>query len=537
MATRVVLIQRQDRGRRVRRVRLVGMQTAETWAPEETALDPAAQLTGAADWIDERLGAAGEGAPSLTAIVVDAEGAVIDWLTAPTAETQVVQAALARASAGAAADDDFEEFSASPAGRFGRDATVADASIQAAGQPTGASNGAPGRLGAMTLPDADVRLLLDRLDTHGRSAGRVLSIWHALSAAWDPSAGDPGGSGDPHDAEGRIVATDAPVTACVLIDPEGALIWSWARGGALVTGGRMRLARAEAEGSALRHVDISRLTSDWLSWSAQLGQAPGRIICICPPMDAGAMTDVEDVGAALGAAAALTPQQIGEALGAAWPGASVDMAVTDDPIESTLDRLVRQADLGRMADPDDPQASLVALSSRPGRAQRGAYLAICAATIGLAALLAVTGVRQMRAADRFEAAREEVVAATAEEAAIVDPAIVSDFSYHISQRIEDLTGLPQGQMLRSPPRPILEELDAIALFLGEHGYKITLQEINLSSAAVTVKFEAPDTETAEAVEATAHDVALNVRYLGNRQGNNVSLIGRWIADDRAGGGR
>lgn len=508
MATRVAFIQRQDRARRIRRVRLVGMQTAEVWTPAEDALDAADQLNGAADWIDKRLGASAEG-PSLTAVVVDAEGAVIDWLTAPSADQQVVQAALARAAAGAPADDEFDEFGATAAGRFGRDATVADASIQAAGHPAG-GNGVPGRLGAMTIPDADIRLLIDRLDARGRSAGRILSIWHALSCAWDPALADAD-----DDADTRVAATDAPVTACILIDPDGALIWSWARAGRLITGGRMRLASAEASAVAVRPADLGRLASDWLSWSAQLGQAPARIICVCPPLAE--------------ASGSLTPAQIGETLGAAWPGATVDMAVPDDPVEATLDRLVRQADLGRLPDAGDPGAALVSLSARPGRAHRAAYLSICAAALAMAALLGVVGFRQWQAAGAFEQTRRQVIDETRALAQSVDPGITRDFRYLLTQRIEELTGGPPTERTRQP-RPILEELDAISLFIGEHGPKITLSEIVLSSAAVTVKFTAPDTETAEAVEATADTVAVNVRYLGSRQGTTVSLIGTWLSD-------
>jgi hypothetical protein len=520
MSTRVALIQRQDRPQRIRRVRLVGMQTAEEWTPGESLLDPVDQITAAADWVHERLGA---GTPGLAALVVDGAGGIIEWLAAPTAETPVVQAALARAGAGAAGDEEFEEVGATPPGRFGHDATPADASIQAAGAPSPALNGAPGRLGAITLPDADIRLLIDRLDAHGRSAGRAISIWHALAAAWDPAA-QAAPSGD--DAGGRIVAGDAPVTACVLIDPEGAIIWSWSRGGSLITGGRMRLARAES-GVIVRRADVARVTSDWLSWSAQLGQAPARIVCICPKLP-------EQEGA-------LRPSAIGEALGggSGWTGASVDMAVVDDPIEATLDRLARQADLGRLADAGDPAAALVGLSSRPGRAQRGAYLAICAAIVGLAAVLGVLAVRQFRAADRFEAARGQVVADTRELAQTVDPAITRNFRTLILQRIEEITGPSEEAGLRQPPRPILEELDKIALFLQEHGPRITLEEISLTTTSVTVRFTADDPRIAEQVISTARNVAEHVSYIVSRpDGNQVRLVGTWITDaGRPGGGQ
>jgi len=513
MSTRVALIQRQDR-QRIRRVRLVGMQTAEQWSPDDTLLDPADQIAAAADWIHERLGA---GTPDLTALVVDGAGGVIEWLAAPTAETPVVQAALARASAGGV-EEEFEEIAASGPGRFGHDATPADASIQAAGLPAPALNGSPGRLGALTLPDADIRLLIDRLDAHGRSAGRAISIWHALAGAWDPAAQAPGDDG------GRIVATDAPVTACVLIDPEGSIVWSWSRAGALVTGGRMRLARAE-DAAIVRRADLARLTSDWLSWSAQLGQAPARIICICPRL-----ANVEG---------GLRPAAIGEALGSAWPGASVDMAVADDPVEATLDRLARQADLGRLADPADPAAALVGLSSRPGRAHRGAHLAICAALLGLTAMLAVVGVRQFRAAERFEEARRQVTADTRELAQAVDPAITRNFRALILQRIEEIAGPPDEIGSRQAPRPILEELDKIALFLAEHGSNITLQEISLSTSSVSVKFTAEDTRTAERAVSTAREVAENVSYTNqSRRGDTVNLVGMWLTDaQRPGSGQ
>src|SRR5690606_8505261 len=109
----------------------------------------------------------------------------------------------------------------------------------------------------------------------------------------------------------------------------------------------------------------------------------------------------------------------------------------------------------------------------------------------------------MRAADRFEAARAATLASTREMAAAVDPAITRNFRSLIVQRIENITGPRPETTTRAAPRPVLEELDRIALIAAEHGDNIELEKISLTNFAVTVVFTANNTRTAERAEATA----------------------------------
>src|SRR5690606_3388892 len=140
---------------------------------------------------------------------------------------------------------------------------------------------------------------------------RVLSLWHAMAAAWDarPTLSD---SPD-------VVTTTSPPMAVLLVDPGGRVLWAWSQAGHLLAAGTIRLPQDRHElGSGMVRIgraEIGRLPTDWLSGSIQLGAVPARIVCITP----GAGSDGDDDD--------LTPARIGEALGAAWPGATIDLAV------------------------------------------------------------------------------------------------------------------------------------------------------------------------------------------------------------------
>ncbi len=464
MNRRVCYLSRTDRGARICAARMVGGRVDERWAsdgPDNGAADPLGEAAAAAAWVGDRL-TQGEGdRRRLRFVCLDADGSTCSWLTAPSADPGVVAAAMVQGDQGG----DGESHGGG-AGAWG-DLTTGEATLQALSPPeahartrrTAAGvHGTGRRLAAVAVPDVSARLFLDALDDRGVSADAVVSIWHALAAAWDPggpaAGGAPSGSGNGV-REDRIVATATPPTAVVIIDPEGRLVWSWSRAGELLAAGTIRLAGRGGgadDGVGVAGADVGRLTADWLAWSAQLGVAPSRIVCVGPEARDGTP--------------ALTPAQLGEALGRASPGATVDLAVHDDPIGATLHRLT-ELPADTRGDPEDPRSALVPLSHRPARAHRSLLRAAALALLlGAAAATAVAWRAWAAAGEirgRVALSAEQTRATIAE---ILPEAARNAFPERV---LED--ELARLETVRSAgkdldeAKPILQELDVISAVL------------------------------------------------------------------------
>ncbi|HRQ73644.1 MAG TPA: hypothetical protein PLU35_11505, partial [Phycisphaerales bacterium] len=390
MTARACYLERADRGGRIERVRLLGPRDEDSWTLR--AADPSdpvavgAALREAAEWVRDRLATTGD---RLSSVCVDADGSLCGWVTSASASPEVVGAMIRQGVAGPGEADE------GPAPVGGTALSLSpDLEIEggASVQPL-AEDDADGRqpeherrrLAVLAVPDAAVRLLLDHLDALGVETPRVRSIFHAAALSWDPAARV--GAGAMSD---RVVAESVGTSAVVLSDSRGRLLWAWSRGGDLIAAGGMRLPRAQPRPStedeeskprvpdrpevAVGSAEIARLSGEWLAWASQLGAAPSRITVVMP---AAVWTE----GGGLGGAAA--------AIGAAWPGSTIDAAAEDDPISATI-RLAMERDDA----PGDPRpaTSLVALSRRPGRAHRTmmhwASAAVAAAGVGLCVVAA-----------------------------------------------------------------------------------------------------------------------------------------------------
>lgn len=460
---------------RIVAVRVVGGRLDERWqAPDQEGPDPLSDARAAAAWVGDRLsqGSSENGAERrrVRFVCLDADGAACSWLTAPSGDLRVVAAAMMH-------EGGTDGEPSGGGGAFGG-WTPGEASMQALAVVPARTKRATGdaghRMAALAMPDVSARLFLDALDERGVSAGGVVSIWHALALAWDPGGPATSPSGLRED---RVVATDCPVSAIVAIDPEGRLVWSWARAGELLAGGTIRLTASAPPDDATAGVrvtehDVARLTTDWLAWASQLGVAPSRIICLGP--ESGTEGN------------ALTPAQIGEALGRSWPGAAVDMAVHDDPIGATLHRLSESgAPTERAA--EDPRAGLLPLSRRPSRAHRAmlhaASLALLLGAVGLAGLAwrawSAAGHIRARAATLADERRSAIAAAIPRAATDAFPEKLLD---------EELTRLraarDAGNELDAA-KPILQELDVISAVLTDETKPENISLIS-SSAQITV---------------------------------------------------
>lgn len=511
MGVRVCYLRRRDHGAALHALRLVGATSDEAW-PATGAGDPSERGAGdsggpgpaaygaAAAWLRERLGATRSGG-GLAMLCLDVEGGVCSWLTSPSPNPAVV-AALARlgpaGSDGSADGRGPIEFYAGSA---------LDSSVQALVEPEAApARAAAGatpvgrRLPILATTDLPARLLVDALDREGVPVESVVSLWHAIAAAWDPGAPRPGSpSVEPEE--------DAPVTAVLVADPAGRLVWAWSRAGRLLVAGSVRLRMSrEAESGESRPIlgsdEVARLTAEWLAWAAQVGRAPRRIVAVLTepaPDGEGRATDPEVQSDGTG------PAAFGRALGEAWPGATVDVAVRPDPVGATLERMAMVLDEAppSRASPS-PLASLVDLSLRPGREHRRLYRWTAVAVAALAGVVAVWGWRL----------REEAAAADAEVArtrASWQEAVREIYPEALTPRIgtnaltiltEELTR--REAALRPPERtdrtmPILQELETLSIVVGNAG--LELVSIDLSSAGTTAPVKlvvtTPSTTAAE----------------------------------------
>ena len=549
---RVCYIERADRGVRVRSARLAGLRTDESWTPpspggqtpESASRKQSALL---ASWIRDRLGT-GRGSGVLDVLCLDADAAVCAWAGAPSFERPVVEAVLRqKATSGFDGDGSQASAIATLSSVLGDRAEVSMEALlpsvadlqggtngiagegEAKGrrkkQPKrGATDGAGVRIPVIAMPDAAARVLVDELDRAGVQVGAAMSIWHAMARAWDVH---PLASG----AEVRAAADSVSTIGVVLVDPSGArIVWCWSRGGSMLAGGSLLLAThavepAEgAEGHRIRvgEDQVRRLVSEFLSWSVQTGTVPARIVVLTPDLDA----DVEG---------AVTAADLGRILTERMPSATVDLAIDDDPIGSTLRRIAERADQASM-DGSDPRGSLVALGARPSRAHRSMYRWMAGAIAAGAVCVAVVGWRLGATAETFRDQARDARAKVRERVAEVRPT----FAESPFMREEMETELEQMRKRAMPPeamrpaKPILRELDALSLLLSMPS--LSLEEINLGPVNGVVTFYVPDTATAQEIEAACRDLeGLSIQWKadirsaaesGDRR-VRCSLSGQW----------
>lgn len=572
----VCYIERTPGGVGIRRLRLIAAGLSRTWtAPEARegggGLDgrvggaggggaASVPRTGAA-WISETL--AGVGLKRLAAVCVDNEGSICAWLSAPSPEPRVIQATVASSSmdheSSGAGVGAARLLAMADAGSSGASTGMLDASLQALAtiEPGDQSSGgsrfglkqrkaapsvvARNRYAVLAVPDATVRVLLDELDAKGIEIDRVLSVWHALAMAWD------GARAPASRARGEIEA-DAVPSAIIAVEPGpgggGRLVWAWTRSGELVAGGSMRLSQVVQKfqppaapigplesvdlatpdaGAQARRVteeaepeqsieftteDAGRLSMDWLAWSAQLGHCPRRVVCLSVPnLQAGGRG----------------PQGLLAMLGRAWPGATIDGAIHDDPIGATLGRLAglgndaeaeyspaTRADASALPLSARPREALVGLSARPGRADRRMYQWIGASLCAGAALIAALGYQVYRSLDEAQA---RLVSAKNEYQEIIKG--TEKFAANIiaepkkEEALEDaLRRMREQAKTIKPPRPVLEEavrlieaLSKVAVdpATGVETPRPQLTEVDFSFIAAKVVLQVPDAQTGPTV--------------------------------------
>jgi hypothetical protein len=482
-------------------VRLVGPRSDDIWraGASDEGVDARADSRAAAAWIAER-------APSgVSLLCIDVDGSNCSWLTLAGTDAMMVAASL----------DRHEDV-----GADWRSPESGEASIQALtlkAPPTRANPGdAVGvRAAVLAVPDALARLVIDELDDRGVGVENAASLWHALALAWDPASPLLSGPG----SGSNIVGSEAPPTAVVLIEPSGRIVWAWSRAGDLLAGGVV-MTPAAGDSARIGKGMVSRVVADWLGWSVQLGVMPVRIVCVSAPT--GTESTDED----------LAPAQIGAALGRGWSGATVDMAVVDDPIGATLERLA-----GLEREPPE-STTLRGLTGRPRRVHRAMFLWASLAVVLLAAGLTGIGVKAWTNAGEARTASKGVREATREAVLKAAPPPANDavaqaiaegnprqyLEDRINEKLKEKT-VPSGL---PPVRPILSELDSLSLVLMNDD--IELEEIHLSDSIIHVYVYVPATRVAEEIKESLENIANDhcvwtLSYPATKK-NNLQLV--WL---------
>ncbi|MFN0134060.1 MAG: hypothetical protein ACKVW3_16215 [Phycisphaerales bacterium] len=521
MTGRVAFLARSDRGDRLSSVRLASRTGDESWdagEPPADSLAVIAQARSAADWVAQRVGSDG-----LSALCLDLQSARCEWITAPSGDEPVVLAALTQSEARGSRGPGFW---ATPAPQ--------DAAIQALSLPNGKpANPIGSKLAILIQPDVTARLLIDELDAKGVEVRSALSLWHALALAWDPSS--------PARAAASDGPTSAPLTAVVAIDPAGRLIWSWSDAGTLLAGGTVALAHDAQRAPQVARADVARVINDWLAWAAQLGRAPARIIGISPDLGQG------------GTPEALSTPELGAALGRAWPGAHVDLALHEDPIGATLSRLQDSSPgvLDRAA--ADARQSLSRLSRRPGRSHRSMFYWATGALAAAALALAAVGVKAWAASSSAKSQRAAAIASMRESIRPIVQSVAPNDGVQLALAEANPRSFLEEQLLKkktaSDPsaaldaaKPILSELDTVSYIIGTK--EVEIDDVSLLPTHAYIDLSIPDTPTGEAIKNAIESIEgsackWEVEFAASNRRQNkqaLTLKGTWKPQKPAGGG-
>ncbi len=463
---------------------------ADQAAPDDDApiADPRREVIEAADWTRLELGTRSR----IDVVYLSADESVCTPLSAPSSDPAVIQAALRQRQS---------EWGDAPASLVQSLAKIE----QSKQSPSLKSllkrkSSAPKPTSAQVLlmaQDGGARLWLDEMDKRGVRVGAVASFWHAMVQVWSPGPRD-------------------EVCAVVMIDPSGSLLWTWARGGELITAGRISAAIGESSAAPTGDTlptEWSRLLLDWITWTSQCGAAPERVVLVGAP----------------------APRLAGM-FSKAWENVQVDVVEADDPEGATLEEL---ASRGRVENPDvdDPRACLVELSNRPGRALRRLYLVSSAAIVAFAVGVAGLGLQFRANASDY---KRQMTAARVEQSQTlsrIDPTglLARDPfpARALAARVNALLENTDSGDEPGPPKPILDELILIATEFQEledvEGASVDLFMISENQASATVR--GPRIETIESLRARLQTGDSEIIWRGTISGipPNVSLrlTGGW----------
>lgn len=477
-------IRRSDRGAALQGVRLIGAHTDDAWHAGNN-LGPTMvsdSIRQSAGWIRDRIQSR-----ELAMICLDPDGAVCSWVKPEDADATMLETAIEGAGSGIDQDLLDPEAHAGISERFPQLPLELNFELLPADETSTGS-----RAAVMACPDIPGRLLKDELDAMGVRVGRFTTIWHAGAAVWDP------GADSASQAAQRIVSSDTPIAACVLIDPtDGRLIWTWSREGRLITGGTIRIQRTgtgsdSGSGSLVRQQDIARLGADWLAWSSQLGVSPSRIVLVGNPTQIqGEATNSEGAEQSAPPMRGMSPGQIGMALSKAWPGATIDFIEHDDPIAETLNKIAT-GQRGQSLE------SLIGLSGRPVKAHRSMYRWAGVALLAIAATIVLLAMEMKSQATDIENQTKQLENQRMELINGYDAQLVLSMApeMDLDAKLKQLRG-SQKPIEVARTKPILEELETLSHVFGIPGIEVS--SIKLTSVSVTIIVKVDEITEAEQI--------------------------------------
>ncbi|MCC6426463.1 MAG: hypothetical protein IT435_06550 [Phycisphaerales bacterium] len=501
MASRVVYIQRSDRGSRLTGVRLVSPRTDEQWLPKASDDAGAEDATDtAADWITARAG----NSKRIAMMILDAEGGICSWANIPSVDSAVVDA-IVRQQLEAGEDRGPEQAEGAPTESGAGPArfyapSASDSTVQplwSSPLDAGQDDESRRRASVLAISDGIARVLLDSIDARGVECNAVHSIWHGIAGAWDPSA-----AVGPANADNIVAESQGAPVGIIVIEPGGRLLWAWARGGRLLVGGLARLPvrrnaatdQTEIEVPLLTRDIAARVTADWLAWTAQLACAPDRIVMIIPT---GAEDAADD---SLGAAG------FGRAIARSWSGAPVDVAIHDDPIGATLHRLAEVSEerdeTPSLRQAPDPGRQLVTLTNRPGGAHRKLYLWSSLAITAGAVVVGILAWGLRIQASRVSALSRQVESSWKDpfkEVKLTRPPMPGMEAMDLQSEVErvrresmPISGVEQA-------RPIVREFEILSHVLALPDFELNSISLDTRAGTVSIQVNAPDLASGEAL--------------------------------------
>ncbi len=579
MSVRIAYLTRGGRGSVLTGVRLVG-QSSDQSLPARDGAERGEAPRGdgrggegvprplepddAARWIKEKLAAA-RSTRALALLCLDTQGAVCSWLTSPSREIEVVAATARQASfagrdldaparsggvlefyAGDATDSSIEPLAAPKAAEPrrsllpGRGKAESNGAAGTGGGAGGTAKVTPERLPVLAVQDVPARLVIDALDRVSVPVEGVCTLWHLMASAWDPSRRGSQRSGGSEAVAGSTVAeSSGPMTAVLVVDPAGRLLWAWSRDGALVAAGSVRLAVSGDEDAlpVYGESDVARVCAEWLSWAAQVGSAPARAVCIVTP-------GVEGT----------EPAAFGAALGRAWEGLAVDLVTAPDPVLATLERAAAAMESTPAPDEPsrDPSQGLVGLGSRPGKRHRRMYLWSAGALAAMSAMIAVSAWRlgslaaaAQSAANGWRNEWRELIQREHPEAAYEAPgqSMLQSLEGEVNQRERAVAPIAgTGTVM-----PVLREVEALTLVMADPNHKL-VSLIADSDLRTEITVIVPDTATAEQLVRAVQRVSgsaiaswnprLTTETTGQDRGKvRLQLTGIWTRPGDRGGER
>lgn len=483
--------------------------------PDAFALRDRAQQ--AAAWTALQL----DSSKRLNVVCVDIEDAACVFASAPSAEPEVVLAAMrsgatdydaltmrghmqplaraAKKSSGAMSSPTLEKL-------FRRNARQPSA-------PTGSV-----RTAVLATPDSLVRLWLDHLDRLGVRVGVTVSLWHAIGAIW----GRPAASEDDAQPEDGVEARDIGPIDAVILEDSGRLIWSWMRGGRLVAAGELSVRRSgfgseKWESGAWFPIAASRLALDWLTWSTHLGENPNHVRVVGP--------DASDLAGVLDER---------------WPHAEVRSTVANDPIGAALRAL--NDDAVADVEDDDPGKTLVALTRRRGRAHAKLYTWAGAATGLCAVAIFALGWRTMERRAQLQSAASQVRSASTLVVAEVAPELQNnpDKARALDSVLQQMRSESPEIIDPAPARPVLDELARLAGAFEElGGAGLFFLDIDLNEGLPNATVRVPDFATGEdlreALRRSPGAIDWDVTFMReiSQSLQDWKLTGRWVESEVA----